>query len=210
MMNVDRFGQWAFEAIPLDALKLSWPRLAAIQAEVSHLIAEHAQAAREVTALEASREGAREQDLDAAAAAIRAGSGAPAPKAEPKLERKLEGAIRTRDAFARAVSSAIGDSNAFRLKHAASLEADAVNAVEALRSKLADKARQTAALYAESEAAAASVKKLAVPAPPPPESTAAGRDTSYFPEFVATASHRSAGPARGDIERVLNYLAAGA
>jgi len=208
MENVTRLGQWAFEAIPLDALKLSWPKLQLLQAEVQHLISAHAEAAREVTALEASREGARSQDLDAAAAAIRAGSGAPAPKAVPKLERKLEGAIRTRDAMARAVSSAISDSNAFRLKHAGALESDAARSLEVMRGKLAENAKQTASLYAESVAAAHSVKKLAVPAPPPPESTAAGQDTSYAPQFVATTS-RSADPQRGEIDRVLSYLAAG-
>jgi hypothetical protein len=209
MMNVDRFGQWAFEAIPLDALKLSWPKLAGIQAEVKHLISEHARASQEVTSLEASREGAREQDLNAAAAALRAGNAVPQPKAEPALQRKVEGAVRTRDAFSRAVSSAIEDLEGFKRVHAASLQADATFSLEALRSKLADKAKQTAALYAESVAAATSVKKLEPPAPPPPESTAVGQDTSYFPQFVAT-SRRSAGPERGDIERVLEFLAAGA
>jgi hypothetical protein len=207
MMNVDRFGEWAFEEVPLDALKLSWPRLASIQAEVKHLIGEHAEAAREVTALEATREGAREQDLDAAAAALRAGNAVPSPKASPALQRKIESAVRTRDALERAVSSAIGDSNAFRLKHSASLLADATWSLSALRSKLAENAKKTAALYAESEAAAASVKKLEPPAAAPPQSSAAGQDTVYAPQFVATTS-RSAGPERGDIERVLSHLAA--
>jgi hypothetical protein len=207
-MSLDRFGNWAFEAVPLDALRLSWPRLAAAQSEVSHLIGEHAEAARAVTELELKREGAREQDLDDAAAAIRGGSGAPPPKAEPALARKIEGAVRTRDAFARAVSNAIGELNAFKLKHAASLQADATWSLKALRSKLAEKAKQTAALYAESESAAASVKKLAPPTVAPPESSAAGQDTVYAPQFVATS--RSAGPARGEIDRVLSYLARGA
>jgi len=198
-----------FEETPLDALKLSWPKLAAIQAEVRHLISEHAETAREVTALEAGREGAREQDLNAAAAALRAGNAVPSPKSEPALERKVESAVRTRDALERAVSSAIGDSNAFRLKHAASLEADATFSLEALRSQLADNAKKTAALYAESEAAAASVKKLAPPAVAPPQSLAAGQDTVYAPQFTHATS-RSAGPDRGTIESVLSHLARGA
>jgi len=211
----DRFGSWLFTPVPLDELGLNWPKLAGIQAEVRHLIGEHAQAAREVTALEAGREGAREQDLDAAAAALRAGNAVPSPKAEPALERKVEGAVRTRDAFSRAVSSVIGELEAFKLKHAASLQADATWSLEALRGKLAEKAKQTSALYAESEAAAASVKKLQPPAPPPAEtgppgsSGAAATSTVFAPQFVAATS-RSAGPERGDIERVLEFLAAGA
>ncbi len=212
MEHITRFGQWAFEEVPLDALKLSWPELASIQAEVKHLISEHAETAREVTALEATREGAREQDLDAAAAALRAGKAVPSPRAEPALQKKVDGAVRTRDALARAVSNAIGDSNAFRLKHAASLEADATFSLEALRSQLAENAKKTAALYAESEAAAASVKKLQPPAPPPAEtgppgsSGAAATSTVFAPQFVHGTS-RSAGPDRGTIESVLSHLA---
>ncbi len=206
---IDRFGSWLFDPIPLDELGLNWPRLQAAQAEVSHLIGQHSEASQAVAELEAKRGAARERDLDDAATAIRAGSGAPAPKAEPKLERKLEGAVRTRDALTRAVSSAISDSNAFRLKHAGALEADANRSLEALKGQLAEKAKQTAALYAESEAAGASVKKLAPPAVAPPESTAAGQDTSYFPQFVATTSQRTASPDRGTIERVLSHLSSG-
>jgi hypothetical protein len=174
---------------------------------VSHLIGEHAQAAREVTALEATRDGAREQDLDAAAAALRAGGAVPSPKAEPALQKKVESAVRTRDAFSRAVSSAIAEMDAFKLKHSASLLADATWSLEALRGKLAEKAKQTAAIFAESEAAAASVKKLQPPAVAPPESSAAGQDTSYAPQFTHGTS-RSAGPDRGEIDRVLNFLGA--
>jgi hypothetical protein len=204
----DRFGRIAFEPVPLDALGLKWPKLQERQAEVRSLIDQYEEAVQAVTALEAGRPAARDRDLDDAATAIRAGKEAPSPKAEPALQRKLEGAARTRDAFERAVSSAISELEAFKLKHAASLEADAMFSLEALRSKLAEKARQTAALYEEAESAAASVKKLAPPARPPPESTAAGQDTSYFPQFVVTASHRSAGPERGTINLVLSHLQA--
>jgi len=205
---IDRFGQFLFDPVPLDALGLKWPKLQERQAEVRSLINQHAEAAREVTALEAGRVGAKEQDLDAAATAIRAGKEAPSPKSEPALSRKIESAARTRDAFERAASNAIEDLESFKRVHSASLLADATWSLEALRTRLAEKAKQTAAIFSESEAAVASVKKLQPPAPPPPESTAAGQDTVYAPQFVATS--RSAGPARGDIERVLDYLARGA
>ena len=208
-MSLDRFGEWLFTPVPLDALGLNWPRLAAAQAEVKHLIGQHAEASEAVASLEAKRGAAREKDLDDAATAIRAGSGAPPPKAEPALVRKIEGAVRTRDAFGRAVSNAIEELESFKRLHADSLQADAARSLGVLRNKLAENARRTAALYAESEAAAASVKKLALPAPPPPESTAAGQDTVYAPQFVARTS-RSAGPERGTINLVLSYLAGGA
>ena len=207
-MSLDRFGQFLFDPVPLDALGLNWPRLAAAQAEVSHLIGQHAEASEAVAELEAERSAAREKDLDDAATAIRAGSGAPAPKASPALARKIEGAVRTRDAFGRAVSNAIEDLEVFKRKHAGALEADAARSLEALRTKLAESAAKTAALYAESESAAASVKKLAPPAVAPPESLAPGQDSVYAPQFVATTS-RSAGPARGEIDRVLLYLGGG-
>jgi hypothetical protein len=206
---IDRFGNWLFEPVALDALGLNWPKLAGIQNEVRHLIGEHAEAARSVTELEATREGAREQDLDSAATAIRAGAGAPSPKAEPALEKKLVGAVRTRDAFSRAVSNAIEELEAFKRQHAGALEADAARSLGVLRNKLSDHARETSALYVEAEAAAASVKKLAPPAVAPPESSAAGQDTVYAPQFAAQTS-RSAGPERGEIDRVLGYLARGA
>jgi hypothetical protein len=206
---INRFGQWAYEPIALDALHLAWPRLQAAQAEVKHLIERHAEASEAVATLESGRQAAKELDLDAGATALRAGAGVPPPKAEPALERKVEGAIRTRAAYERAVSAAISELEGFKRKNASSLEADAARSLEVMRRKLSDSARETTGLYAEAEAAAASVKKLAVPAPPPPESTAAGQDTSYFPQFVATTSQRSAGPDRGTIERVLNHLTSG-
>ena len=214
MQHIDRFGGWVFEEVPLDALKLSWPELAALQAEVRHLISEHAETAREVTALEATREGAREQDLDAAGAAIRAGAGAPSPKAEPALSRKIEGAVRTRDAFARAVSNAIEELESFKRVHSASLLADATWSLKALRGKLAENAKKTAAVFAEAESAAASVKKLepAAVAPAetgPPGSGEASRSTVLAPQFISGTS-RSAGPDRGTIESVLSHLARGA
>jgi hypothetical protein len=212
-MSIDRFGNWAFEAVPLDALKLSWPELTGMQNEARHLIEQHAQASQAVTALEAGRPASREQDLDAGAAALRAGKEVPPPKAEPALERKLVGARRTREAYERAASSAIAEMDAFKRLHAGALEADAARSLGVLRSKLSENAKKTASLYAESEAAAASVKKLAPPAAPPPEtgppgSGDAARSTVIMPSVATTG--QSAGPARGEIDRVLSYLAAGA
>jgi len=208
-MSIDRFGQFLFDPVPLDALGLKWPKLQERQAEVRSLINQHSEAVQAVAKLEAQRPDARERDLDDAATAIRAGKEAPAPRAEPALERKLESAMRTRAAFSRATSNAISELEGFKRLHADSLQADAARSLGVLRNKLAENARRTAALYAESEAAAASVKKLALPAPPPPESTAAGQDTVYAPQFVARTS-RSAGPERGTINLVLSYLAGGA
>jgi DNA polymerase III alpha subunit len=208
-MTLDRFGNFSFDPVPLDALRLKWPKLQASQAEVGHLIGAHAGAVQAVATLEAQRPAARDRDLDDAATAIRAGKEAPAPRAEPALERKLESAARTRDAFSRAVSNALEELENFKRANAVALEADAARSLEALRTKLAESAAKTGALYAESEAAGASVKKLAPPAVAPPESTAAGQDSVYAPQFVAQTS-RAAGPSRGEIERVLLYLGGGA
>jgi hypothetical protein len=208
---INRFGQWAYEPIALDALGLAWPRLQAAQAEVKHLIERHAEASEAVATLESGRQAAKELDLDAGATALRAGAGVPPPKAEPALERKVEGAIRTREAYERAVSAAISELEGFKRKNASSLEADAARSLGVLRNKLSDSARQTTGLYAEAEAAALSVKKLSPPvAPPaetgPPGSGEAARSTVIASQFVATTSQRSAGPDRGTIERVLSHL----
>jgi len=167
-----------------------------------------------VASLEAKRGAARERDLDDAATAIRAGAGAPSPKAEPALSRKIEGAVRTRDAFARAVSNAIEELESFKRVHSASLLADATWSLKALRGKLAENAKKTAAVFAEAESAAASVKKLepAAVAPAetgPPGSGEASRSTVLAPQFISGTS-RSAGPDRGTIESVLSHLARGA
>ena len=206
----DRFGSWAYEPVALDALGLSWPKLQALQAEVKQLISQHAEAALAVTTLESGRQAAKDQDLDAGATALRAGAGVPPPKAEAALEKKLEGAVRTRGAYERAVSSAIEELESFKRKNAGALEADAARSLGILRGKLADAAKRTAAIFAESVAAAASVKKLEPPAPPPPEtgppgSGDAARSTVIIPSVATTG--QSAGPDRGTVERVLSHLA---
>ena len=209
---INRFGQWAYEPIALDALGLAWPRLQAAQAEVKHLIERHAEASEAVATLESGRQAAKELDLDAGATALRAGSSVPPPKAEPALEKKVEGARRTRDAFQRAASSAIGEMDAFKRLHAGALEADAARSLEVMRRKLSDSARLTTGLYAAAEAAAQSVKKLAPPAPPPeetgpPGSGAPARSTIIMPSVATTG--QSAGPDRGTVERVLSHLTSG-
>jgi hypothetical protein len=210
-MSLDRFGNFAYEPIALDVLGLSWPKLAAAQDEVRSLIAQHAEASQAVTSLEAGRGAAREEDLDAAATALRGGSAVPEPKAEPALEKKLSGAIRTRDAFQRAASSAIAEIDAFKRKEAEGLQADAARSLEVMRRKLSETARKTASLYAAAETAAQGVKKLAPPAPPPeetgpPGSGDAARSTVIMPSVATTG--QSAGPDRGTIDLVLSHLAA--
>jgi len=208
----NRFGGWAYEPIALDALGLAWPRLQALQAEVKHLIERHAEASEAVATLESGRQAAKELDLDAGATALRAGSSVPPPKAEPALEKKVEGARRTREAYERAVSAAISELEGFKRKNASSLEADAARSLEVMRRKLSDSARETTGLYASAEAAAQSVNKLAAPLPPPaetgpPGSGEAARSTVIMPSVASTG--QSAGPDRGTIERVLAHLTSG-
>jgi len=212
-MSFDRFGNWSYEPVALDALGLNWPKLAARQDEVRSLIEQHAEASEAVASLEAGRGAAKEKDLDGAATALRAGAEVPEPKAEPALEKKLAGARRTLEAYERATSGAISELEAFKREYAEGLEADAARSLGVLRRKLSDNARKTANLYAETDRAAQSVKKLAPPAPPPaetgpPGSGQAARQTVLAPQFVATTSQRSAGPDRGTVERVLSYLSA--
>jgi hypothetical protein len=201
----DRFGQIAFEPVPLERFGLAseWKKLEKIQDEATGLIERYREAEAEVRALEAQRDAAREADLRAASTAVRAGKDAPEPQAEPALERKLEAATRTREILERATADAIGEAQADRQRHATALGADIQAALAEKAAKLAECARQAAVLYGQVEDGRRLAARL-VPPPPAPsmEDTPAGDTT-----IMMTAGTTASAPPRGDVEGILNYLA---
>ena len=212
---IDRFGQIAFEPVPLERFELAskWKKLETIQNEAAKLIGRYREAENEARALAAKRDAARDTDLETAASAVRAGKDAPEPRAVPALERKLVAATRTREILERAAGDAIGEAQAERQRHAAGLASDIQAALDKSAAALADHARQAVALYAKIEDGRRDAARLVPPpAPPaetgPPGSGEAARSTVLASQFVATTSQRTASPDRGTVERVLSHLAA--
>jgi hypothetical protein len=201
----DRFGQIAFEPVPLARFGLAseWKKLGATQDEALGLIERYREAENEVRALEAQRDAARDTDLRAASSAVRAGKDAPEPQAEPALERKIVAAARTREILERAAGDAIADAQAMRQRNAAALGADIQAALADKAATLAEYARQAAVLYGQVEDGRRLAARL-VPPPPAPsmEDTPAGDTT-----IMMTAGTTASAPARGDVEGILNYLA---
>lgn len=202
----NRFGEIAFEAVPLERFGLAsrWKKLAAVQGEAAEMIRRYKAAERDVATLEAGRVEARDKDLRAAAVAVRAGKEAPPAAAEADLDRDLSAAIRQRDILERAASDAIEEAHALRAKHAPALSADIREALGKKAAELADHARRAAALYAEVEDGKQTASRL-IPAPPPVESNAPAQDTQVFINGPAMSTMR--GPARGEIEAALSYIA---
>ncbi len=202
----DRFGLISFQAVPLErfGLKTKWKKLDKLQQEAEGLITRYQEAAAKVEVLEQGRQAARDRDLDAHADALRSGGEAPEPEHEAALDQDLAGAIRTRDALQRAVEGAMVDVTSYRLEHAFALQEDISAALDAKARKLAEYASVAAALYAEVEDGRLEARRL-VPKQAAPENTSGPQDTTVLlgPMTTRTVS----GPARGDIEAALSYLA---
>ncbi len=202
----DRFGLIRFEAVPLErfGLEKKYKKLAATQDETQDLIRQYEEAAGHVAVLEQGREAARDKDLDAAAAALRAGDEVPEAEHEAALDKELAGAVRARDALQRAVEGTLADVASYRLEHATRLQQDITAALDAKAQELAEHARAAAALYAEVEDGRLEAKRLA-PVQGAPENTGAPQDTTVLIGPMTTGTI-AGGPNRGEVEAVLNYL----
>ncbi len=202
----NRFGLIDFDTVPLErfGLEKKWKRLATLQNEAQDLIGRYQEAAQKVAELEQGRQAARDRDLDAHAAALRTGGEIPEPEHEAALDKELAGAVRTRDALQRAVEGAIADVTAYRLEHAAKLQADIEAALSTKAQELARHAREAAALYAEFEDGKLEARRL-IPPQGAPENTGEPQNSSVL---IGPMSTRTlSGPNRGDVEAVLSYLA---
>ena len=146
---------------------------------------------------------ARARDLDAEAAALLEGKKPPEPKHERAAQDALDRAVRNRDVAARAVQALHEKLGAFMGEHQAAVYADVAEARRKVAEELAEHARAALARYARFEDLGYHVKRLR-PAEPVDENAPALRLTNVFAGLHITHSD---GPARGDIEAVLSYLA---
>ena len=181
-----------------------WSKLAKLQQEVASLEERRVEAEREVMAARNAIPAARDRDAEAASQAIRAGKAMPRPKHEAEALAALEGAERTLTALAKAVQSAQADLNEYLAQHSGEIRAAVVEALRDKAHQLARHAREAAVLFGQIEDSRYDLKALAPPPAPPDENAPAQRLST---SVIAIGTARTTGPARGDIEAALGYLA---
>lgn len=193
------------ESIPLKTLGLEkrWPRLSELGDEVAGLEKRLQESAAEVQRLQGQIGPAREKDLDLEAKALRADKKPPAPRHEPEIKGKLQGAERDRDVLARALESARADLGAFLERHRAELFEDIAAARGEIASRIAESARAALVAFAKHEDLHYVLKRLRPPVPENRENEPA-RSTTAFLGFGTT--QQASGPARGEVEQILAYL----
>jgi hypothetical protein len=203
MINV--YGTLAVDAFPLERFGLAekYPKLAALQREVSQLDARRLEAERELVALRQGVVAAKSKDADEGALAVRAGKGLPKPKHEVAAQAKYGGAERTLEALQKATSAAAQDLTEAQREHSAALSRDLAGARAEAAKRVAGQATtlfKDYGLFLDSEDVA---KRFAPPAPVPDESAPA-QDTTFI---INAPRATPAGPQRGDVEAVLSHLA---
>ena len=204
----DRFGNVTFQAVPLARFGLAkkWKRLDTLQREALALAERYMEAAREAERLEASRPAARERDLDAHAAALRAGGEIPGPEAEAQLDRELRDALRNRDALMRAAEGAGRDAEEYRREHADALQADVEAALQVKAEAIRKLATEAATLYAEYEVGRALANQFA---PPPVAAEENHGEPEKVTAIVGPMTRASTGgQSVAEVQAALAYLAA--
>jgi hypothetical protein len=181
-----------------------WPKLRKLQKEVADLEQRRDEAEREVMFARNGIPAARDKDAEAASVAIRIGRPMPQPKHEAEALAALEGAERTSAALSRAVQSARADLNEYMAQHSGEIRASVVEALRDKAHQLARHAREAAVLFGQIEDSRYDLKALAPPPAPPDENAPAQRLST---SVIAIGTARSTGPARGDVEQMLGYLA---
>ncbi len=191
--------------IPLETLNLKskWPRLAELQQEVVSLERQVERSTAEVQRLEGELVGARNKDLADGARAIRASRTAPSSTAEPKVQKKLDAAKRNRDVLAKALEDARSDLGALRAKHQHALFEDVRQARQKIAAEVAEAAARALQGFSRYSDLHYLLKDLAPPPPATDEQAPAQRLTQTFVGLHTTTSD---GPARGEVEGVLQYL----
>jgi small-conductance mechanosensitive channel len=193
MLDLERYG-----------LEESWPKLRKLQEEVASLEKRRGEAEAAVYAARNAIPSAQEQDTEAAAKAIRAGKSMPATKHEAKARAALEDAERNLTAYHKAVASAQSDLARFTAAHAEELRDAMLDALDDKARELARVAREAAVLYGQLEDAKYDLKQFAPPPAPPDENAPAQKLST---SVISVGTQRSVGPARGDVEQMLGYLA---
>jgi hypothetical protein len=193
MIDLDRYG-----------IADKWPRLRKKQEEVANLERRRGEAEQEVLAGRDAIPAAQERDAEAAAKAIRAGKSVPEPGHEVKARAQLEAAERTAAAFTKAAADAQSELDAFIAGHRDELRAAMVAALNANDQAIAYHAQEAQRRYAFREDARYDLKAFAPPPSPPDENAPAQKLST---SVIAIGTQRSVGPARGEVEQMLAYLA---
>ncbi len=192
--------------IPLKALGLEkkWPRLSALQEEISGLTRQAASAAAEVQRLEAALSVARSEDVAAQAQALRGGKAAPKTSREEKVNCELETARRNAAVLQRAIEDAQAELAEYRAKHGAALYQAVLEARNEIARAIAEHARAVAAGFGRWSDLAYTLKDLT---PPPTVDTENAPAQPLTMSVIGVQTTQSSGPPRGEVEQMLAYLA---
>jgi chromosome segregation ATPase len=192
------------QQIPQEVLQ-RWPRLRELEEEVSDLTRRHQEAQAEAQALENQLETARRADLDREAKAVRGGKNPPKPKHEPPIQTKLEAARRNAEVYRRALEEAQSDLGVYRAEHRAALFVDLEHFRGQIARDFAKHAQAAAAGFGRWSDLAYTLKDLR----PPPDYEAAENAPAVrsSTSIIGVQTRQSSGPARGEVEQMLNYLA---
>ena len=179
-----------------------WPKLAALQQEVSDLERARGEAEGAVFAARSAIPAAKEKDAQAAAQALRSGKAMPEAKHEAKAQAALEDAERTAAAYAKAVESATSELAVFTAEHRAEIAGAIVAALRDKAQRLRELATEAAPLFALISDSRYDLKNL-TPPPPVDENAPGAKSSVTVIGPVGTQSD----PNRGDVEATLAYLA---
>jgi hypothetical protein len=185
-------------------LEKKWPRLATLQAEIADLEKHTRQAEMEVDARRAAIQPAREQDLDAAAKAVRSGAKSPKTSNEDEARGRLQVAERNHAVMTRALENARTDYGAYLQKHRAPLFADVAQQRQEIAREAATAARVALAAYSRFEDLHYVLKGLEPPVVAADHNAPAQRLTTSVLGIKTTGP---TGPDRGQVEQMLAYVA---
>jgi DNA repair exonuclease SbcCD ATPase subunit len=182
------------------------PELKRLEQVVTTLEQEHAEAQGRVAQLSQEVAAVREDDLNREAAALNAGRKAPKPK-EPELQTQLQGARRRLEVLERRLALAGSDRTRYIQEHHEDimrLLAEAHAAAGAEVAEGASRVLEDLLRYFKAEDEARALQRQA---------PAAVEENTGEPEKVTavwgnlTTRNITGGPARGDLEATLRYLA---
>jgi hypothetical protein len=192
-------------ALMLEQVAAQLPELQTLEARVTDLEARHAAAQGRVQGLALKANQARENDLNAEAAALNAGRSVPKPT-EPHLRDQLEGAQRDLEVLERRWTMAASDRALYLQQHQGEILGllQEAHAAEGQRvAAAASEALDALLRYHAAEDEARNLQRLH-PAPAP-ENAGGPESVSVVLGNVST-KNVTGGPRRGDLEGTLRYL----
>jgi hypothetical protein len=182
------------------------PELARLEEAAAKLELEHGEAQGRVAGLSQKVLEAREDDLNREALALNSGRKAPKPK-EPELRAQLESAQREQDVLERRLTLAGSERSRYIQEHSEELMGLLAEAQKAEGDKVAGGAAtvlEDLLRFFRAEDDARAMRRL-IPAPAPENTGEPQRAVTVWGPM--TTQNVTGGPARGDLEGTLRYLA---